>query len=98
MLEHFSDGILWAGLGREAEKLALLDKWGEAVGIAKSEMEKLPNLAARKQAIHNAIGMRRMLLVIDDAWLYEDADTFKLGGPNCAHVVTTRLSEVANDF
>jgi molecular chaperone DnaK len=98
VLGHFSDGILWAGLGREAEKLAILDKWGAAVGIAKSEMEKFPNLVARKQAIHNAIGMRRMLLVIDDAWLYEDADTFRLGGPNCAHIVTTRLSEVASDF
>ena len=98
VIRHFSDGILWAGLGREADKLSLLDIWGMALGIPKSEMERLTSFNARKIAIHNAIGLRRMLLVIDDAWSVEDAVAFKLGGPLCAHVVTTRFPQIAEVF
>lgn len=36
-----------------------------------------------------------MLLVIDDAWDAKVALTLKIGGPDCAHLVTTRLPEVA---
>jgi tetratricopeptide (TPR) repeat protein len=39
-----------------------------------------------------------MLLVIDDAWQVETALLFKLGGPRCAHLATTRLPEVALRF
>ena len=98
VIRHFSDGILWAGLGREADKLSQLGAWGTALGISKSELEKLSSLDAQARAIHSAIGMRRMLLVIDDAWKSDEARRFKLGGPNCAHVLTTRLPEVAIDF
>ena len=38
------------------------------------------------------------LLVVDDAWQPERALEFKLGGPNCAHIVTARLREVALNF
>lgn len=36
-----------------------------------------------------------MLIVIDDAWQVENALTFKVGGPNCAHLVTTRFPNIA---
>jgi hypothetical protein len=39
-----------------------------------------------------------MLLVIDDAWKSEDALAFKVGGPHCAYVMTTRIPSVALDF
>ena len=101
VLGHFQDGVLWAGLGREASKedvLSHLGTWGMALGISSTEIARLTTIEDRTNAIHAAIGMRRMLLVLDDAWQDEAALAFKLGGPNCAHMVTTRLPEVALRF
>jgi tetratricopeptide (TPR) repeat protein len=95
VLNHFTDGVLWAGLGRQPDTLAHLGEWCMALGIRQSELEKLNSIKARQQAIHTAIGMQRMLLVVDDAWQVETVLDFKLGGPNCAYLVTTRLLEVA---
>lgn len=39
-----------------------------------------------------------MLLVVDDAWQLEEVLAFKVGGPNCSYLVTTRLPKVAQGF
>src|SRR5260370_2302898 len=49
---------------------------------------------ARAIAVSRAIGSRQMLLVIDDAWRVEDALALKIGGPDCAHLVTTRFPTI----
>ncbi len=98
VLGHFCDGVLWAGLGRESNVFSYLGMWGMALGIPQSEMGKLTSLTMLTETIHRAIGTSRMLLVVDDAWSPEDALAFKLGGPYCAHIVTTRLPEVAERF
>ncbi len=61
-------------------------------------LSRLSTVEARAMAIHDTIGMRRMLLVIDDAWHPKTALVFKVGGVNCGHLVTTRLPEVALRF
>ena len=93
--EQFCDGVLWIGLGRDPDTLALLGVWLNAL-IAEHD----PALSIREAArfIHTAIGNRHLLLVMDDAWASEPALAFKLGGPNCAHLLTTRLPAVAIDF
>jgi tetratricopeptide (TPR) repeat protein len=96
--QHFSDGVLWAGLGRAADILTHLDTWGAALGISPTEMEKLIDIKARQQRIQAALGQRKMLLVADDVWKVDDALALKLGGDNCAYLVTTRLPEVAARF
>ncbi len=98
VLDHFRDGVLWAGLGREGDAFALLGTWAVALGISSDEIAKLTSLEERAKAIRYQIGMRHMLLVVDDAWQSETALAFKVGGPNCAHLVTTRLPEVAVHF
>jgi len=55
-------------------------------------------IAERAVAVHTAIGMRRMLLIIDDAWRADAALAFKVGGPNCAYLLTTRFVNIALDF
>ena len=50
ILEHFSDEVLWAGLGPDAE-----------LGI---DVRGIPTEEDRSQAVKNAVGQRRMLLVI----------------------------------
>jgi transcriptional regulator with XRE-family HTH domain len=93
--EHFPDGILWAGLGPEPNVDSLLGRWGNLLGLPVSAR---PNLEEYAHAIHEAIGTRRMLLIIDDAWDIQDALNLKVGGPHCAHLVTTRMPRVALHF
>ena len=93
--QHFCDGVLWVGLGRDPDTLALLGVWLNALIEAYDPATSIREAA---RLIHAAIGRRRMLLVMDDAWASEPALAFKLGGPNCAHLLTTRLPAVAIDF
>ncbi|QBD78944.1 helix-turn-helix domain-containing protein [Ktedonosporobacter rubrisoli] len=92
---QFRDGVLWAGLGPTPNISGLLRRWGSLLGISVSEIEANQSDEAWTKALRNAIGERHMLLVIDDAWEVEDALTFKVGGPNCAHLVTTRFPAIA---
>ncbi len=92
---HFSDGVLWAGLGHnEVDVRTELGVWGRALGVSISQVSELP-IESIMKALQASIGTRRMLFVIDDAWRVEEAQAFLVGGPNCAHLITTRLSEVA---
>lgn len=95
---YFQDGILWAGLGYNPNVTALLSRWGKMLGVPDIEASKLARPADWAQSIHTAIGTRRLLLIIDDAWEIEEAFTFQLGGPNCAHLLTTRSAEIALQF
>jgi len=96
--EHFRDGVLWAGLGPHPNIAGLLSRWGTLLGVSAMEMATLNSNEAWARALHTAIGTRRMLLVIDDAWRIEEALMFKVGGPNCAHLVTTRFPGIAAHF
>ncbi len=93
--DHFSDGILWAGLGPHPNVPGILSHWGVLLRISSTEMATLNSNEAWAKALHTAIGLRRMLLVIDDAWRVEDALACKVGGPNCAYLVTTRFPSIA---
>ncbi len=95
---RFSDGVLWAGLGCKPDIMALLGLWATALHIPPETIAVQSDLTDRIALLHAAIGNRKMLLIIDDAWQSETALAFKLGGPNCAHLLTTRLLDVAVDF
>lgn len=91
--DYFADGILWAGLGRNASAATSLSNWAFALGFSEKELQE--NVTAQLQA---ALGMRRMLIVIDDVWDVETAVLLRLGGPKCAFLYTTRLPAVALDL
>ncbi len=96
--EHFHDGILWVGLGPDPDIPVLLSHWGTLLGLSTAEIAAMDNNQAWAKALHTAIGSRSMLLVIDDAWDIEHALTFKVGGPNCAHLVSTRFPTIATEI
>ncbi|GCE08109.1 tetratricopeptide repeat protein [Dictyobacter aurantiacus] len=95
---HFSDGILWVGLGRQPDVLGLLSRWGAILGCAPADMAQRSKPEAWAASIHAAIGQRQILLVLDDAWKITDALALQVGGPHCAHLVTTRFPEIARRF
>jgi hypothetical protein len=92
---HFADGVLWATLGPQADPIIELERWASALGI---DLSRLPNADQRAQALHDAIGSRRMLLVVDDAWSLETATFLRCGGPNCGYLLTTRNKALAIAF
>lgn len=89
--EHFDDGILWAGLGPHPDISGLLSHWGALLGVPESEGQKLSSPDAWIRRIRAAIGERHMLLIIDNAWEIDHALAFKVGGPHCAYLVTSRF-------
>ncbi len=66
--------------------------------VSSRNIGDVSNWEAWGVALHEAIGIRRMLLIIDDAWKIEEALAFQVGGPNCAHLLTTRIPQVAFTF
>jgi tetratricopeptide (TPR) repeat protein len=86
ILSQFSDGVLWAGMGPHPDVESSLNKWAGALGIS---VASLP-IHDRAAAIQNEIGLRRILLVIDDVWQEETAQTLLCGGPFCTHLLTMR--------
>jgi transcriptional regulator with XRE-family HTH domain len=95
---HFHDGILWAGLGRAPDHFRLLSRWGGLLGLSSEEMAKAGNPDTLAEMLHGAIGTRRLLLILDDAWEISTALDFQIGGSQCAHLVTTRFPPIALHF
>lgn len=95
--QSFCDGILWVNVGVQPNNFALLFSYGMQLGIPANELEHLINdEEALICAIRVAIGQRHLLLIIDDIWKAEEAQVFlKIGGNNCAYLVTTRFLSVA---
>ena len=93
---HFRHGVLWAGLGPDPNVDRRLIRWGTLLGLSPGEIGNIKDREEWAISLRSAIGSRSMLLVIDDAWDVNDALTFKVGGPNCAHLVTTRYMAIAS--
>ncbi len=95
VIRYFSDGVLWVPLGHSPDVRALLGEWMLALGFTAREISDLGKVKDRMAAITQKIGNHRMLLVLDDALEVQSAREFLIGGPSCAHVVTTRLKSLA---
>jgi transcriptional regulator with XRE-family HTH domain len=98
VLEHFSDGVLWAGLGPSPNVLGHLSRWGMLLGLPTVDAIRLTTVEEWTGILRLVIGKRRLLLVIDDAWRIEAALAFKVGGPHCAYLMTTRFPPIALQF
>ncbi len=95
---HFYDGILWTALGPHPNVLAQLARWGTLLGIEPTGVEDTTSCESWGQALRAAISHCQMLLIIDDAWSAETALAFRIGGMQCAHLLTTRMPQVAFTF
>ncbi len=91
---HFSDGILWAGLGPAPNTREILLRWEKLLGRSHREEEEHPHYELA-HILREHIAQSRYLLVLDDVWSVRDAAELYVGGPNCSHLVTTRFPAVA---
>ncbi len=96
LIGHFAEGILWVGVGQQPNFRRGMKMWLAALGqvdalkLADDEEE-----AVLAQIVRRAIGLRRMMIVLDDVWEAQHAASLMLGGPNCAYLITTRIIQVA---
>jgi WD40 repeat protein len=91
----FPDGVLWAELGQEPGNGKLVEILSSLTARITGEMP--PTYATVRAAADQftaALGERRFLIVIDDAWRAEDVGWFLAGGPRCTRLVTTRRPSV----
>jgi len=95
LLALFEDGVLWVGLGVKVDVFSVLGSMAIALGMAPEYVAKLVNVEERAKAFSTAIGMRRLLVVADDAWTLEAALAVRPSGPNCGYLVTTRFPQIA---
>jgi len=96
--EQFPDGVLWAHLGADPDVRRQLRKWATALGFTDEQLDKATGLDELSDLVAQAIGHRRLLLVVDDVWSTEAGEYFKLGSESCAYVVTTRFPKVAREL
>jgi len=96
--ECFPGGILWAGLGPAPNIQGVLARWATLLGVPVTWGEQAMKPETLVQELQLAMGHRRMLLVLDDAWTDQEALALHVGGAQCVHLLTTRLPQVAFAF
>jgi tetratricopeptide (TPR) repeat protein len=97
ILGHFPEGVLWAGLGRDPDSQLLLGRWAVTLNMTPVEISRYSTAQELSDAVAERISLRRMLIVVDDAW-DDRAMMFQVGGVNCAHLLTTRFPMLATRF
>jgi tetratricopeptide (TPR) repeat protein/transcriptional regulator with XRE-family HTH domain len=95
---HFPDGVLWADLGPRSRLSTILIRWSKLLGMSSTQTSSLHSEEQWIDLLRETIGMKRILVVIDDAWTIEEALACRLGGPHCSYLLTTRSPEIALRF
>jgi hypothetical protein len=93
VIDAFSDGILWTSLGPNPNLFSELATWGRALGT--DDLLHAKTLEEASAQLTALLRNRRMLLIVDDVWQPQHAIPFKVGGRECAMLVTTRVNSVA---
>ncbi len=97
--EHFSDGILWAGMGPTANNVeGILSRWCRLFRVDTNSLGASNQREIWARTLRDLIGQRQFLIVLDDAWNLDDALALKVGGERCAYVLTTRRPALAAAF
>jgi hypothetical protein len=93
--DAYFDGILWVELGEKAENL--LSIISDLIIRLTGEAPGLQTINAAASALGEALGDRRILMVVDDAWREPDLRPLLRGGPNTTRLITTRLDNILPD-
>ena len=90
--DAYFDGILSVELGEKPANL--LSVVSDLIEILTGERPGLENLNMAAAKLGEALGDRRILMVVDDAWRAQELRPFLQGGPNTTRLVTTRNDDV----
>lgn len=90
---RFPDGVLWASLGQQPNLFAELGAWGRALGVP--DLRGAKTVEEASQLLAGILRTKKALLIVDDVWEAEHLLPFRVGGADCALLLTTRLPEIA---
>jgi transcriptional regulator with XRE-family HTH domain len=96
--KQFCDGILWASLGPTPQLSETLSRWATVLHLNLSDVQRVTAPDAWARYLHQQIGDRRMLFILDDGWKLADGVIMHLGGNQCAYLLTTRFPVLAHAF
>lgn len=87
---RFSDGILWVTLGQKPALQTLLGQCIRQLDKSRDSFSATTEEFA-SQYLQNLLLDRQILLVLNDVWNAADTKWFRVGGPDCRILVTTRI-------
>lgn len=86
------DGVYWVALGPEAPLASLQERLARTVSPG---CRGVADVADGRHLLHQFLGSRRCLLVLDDVWSCEQLEAFDVVGTAARLLVTTEDQEVA---
>jgi NB-ARC domain/TIR domain len=86
--DAYFDAVLWVELGEKPENLLLIIS--DLITRLTSTPPGLNTVNAAASALGEALGDRRILLVVDDVWREQDLRPFVQGGASTTRLATTR--------
>jgi WD40 repeat protein len=95
--QAFPDGIVWVTIGEDARGPDLAAKVNDVTETISRSKPSLSDPALAGSALGEALGNRRMLLVLDDIWSRTQLEPFLSGGTITVRLVTTRQHQVLPD-
>jgi predicted ATPase len=92
IMDAYFDGVLWVELGESPGNL--LSLISDLIEILSGERPGLENVNIAATKLGEALGDRRILLVIDDVWREQHLRPFLQSGPRTTRLITTRNDHV----
>ena len=91
--DAYFDGVLWVELGEKPDNL--LGVIADLITILTGAPPGLATINAAAAALGEALGERRILMIVDDAWREQDLRPFLQGGRNTTRLITIRSAHCA---
>jgi len=92
LAKAFSDGILWAPLGRTPQLSNQLRLWARVLGKSFPQTATVEEI---RLELSQYIIDKKVLIVVDDVWDADHARLLNIGGPTTVTLFTTRFPGVA---
>jgi WD40 repeat protein len=90
--DAYFDGILWVELGEKPDDL--MSRIVDFIETLTGTRPGFQTIDAGAAALGDALGDRRILMIVDDVWREQDLRPFLRGGGNTTRLITTRLNRV----
>lgn len=97
IVRTFPQGVLWTSLEKKPDLLSEIARWGRELGT--DDIFRAPTLKEATALLAALLRHRRMLLIVDDVWETGHILPFAEAlGEQCSLLVTTRMTQVAEDL
>jgi len=94
--DAYFDGVLWVELGQQGGQ-RVIPVINDLLALLTGASPKTTTLGAARTALAEALGDRRILLIVDDVWARWHLDAFLHGGRHTTRLVTTRFDKELPD-